>query len=240
MTTRPEILYEDEHMLVVNKPAGILSVPDRFDPTKANLTEFLRHRYGDIIKVHRLDRETSGVICFARHPEAHRHLSLQFERHQVRKLYVALVDGVPTPEAGTIKRPIAPDPSRPGRMIAAAKGKEAVTSYRVLEHFQRLSLVEAEIRTGRTHQIRVHMQYLGHPLAVDEFYGSRTALYLSEIKGKNYRLGKDQEERPLLRRLSLHAQQLYIRPLGSEELLQFDAPLPKDLAVVIKQLKKWG
>jgi RluA family pseudouridine synthase len=240
MKFRPEILYQDEYQLVVNKPSGLLSVPDRYDAGKPNLMDWLRERYTDIIKVHRIDKDTSGVICYARTTEAHRHLSLQFENHEIEKSYLALVDGQLTPTEGTIDRPIIPNPSRPGRMMTAGKGKNAITHYRVLETFQQFSWVEVTIETGRTHQIRVHLQYRGHALAVDEFYGTRNALALSEIKGRRYRLGKDQEERPLLRRLSLHAHRLGFIPYGKTEKQIFEAPLPKDLAVSLKQLQKWG
>lgn len=240
MKSRVDILYQDDHQMVVDKPAGLLAVPDRYDPAKPNLMAWLRERYGDIIKVHRLDKDTSGVICFARHTDAHRHLSLQFEQHEIEKTYLALVEGAMAREAGTVDQPIAPNPLRPGRMIATSKGKSALTRFRTLETFQRFSWVEVEIETGRTHQIRVHFQYLGHPLAVDEFYGTRNALFLSEIKGKGYRLGKDQEERPLISRLSLHAHRLAFVPFGKSEKATFEAPLPKDLAVSLKQLQRWG
>jgi RluA family pseudouridine synthase len=240
MKHRPEILYQDDYQMIVNKPAGLLSVPDRYDSTIPNLMQLLRDRYGDIIKVHRLDRDTSGLICYARTPDAHRHLSLQFEKRETEKTYLALVNGTPAATEGTIDKPIAAHPSRAGKMMVSNKGKQAVTHYRVLETFQRFSWVEVKIDTGRTHQIRVHFQHLGHPLAVDEMYGLRSAFFLSEIKGKHYRLSKEKEERPLLSRLSLHAHHLAFVPYGEAEKRSFEAPLPKDLAVSTKQLRKWG
>lgn len=240
MSIRPDILFEDEHQLIVNKPAGLLSIPDRHVPEKPNLLDWLQQRYGSILTVHRLDKETSGVLCYARHAEAHRHLSLQFEHGQVRKCYLALLDGLLREKQGIIDRPIAPHPTRAGRMIVSKQGKAAVTHFRLLESFQRFTLVEADIKTGRTHQIRVHFQALGFPLAVDEFYGPRPALYLSEIKGRGYQLGKNKEERPLLGRLSLHAQQLSITPFGQAEIQTFVAEPAKDLSVTLKQLRKWN
>lgn len=240
MKLRPEILYQDEFQLVVNKPAGLLSVPDRYDPTKPNLLDWLKGQFGEVIKVHRIDRETSGVICYARTPEAHRHLSLQFENRDADKTYLALVDGVLHRSEGTIDKPIAPHPTRAGQMMVSQRGKNAVTHFQVLETFQRFSWVQIKIETGRTHQIRVHFQHLGHPLAVDELYGPRKALSLSEIKTKQYRLGREKEERPLLSRLSLHAGHLDLIPFGANEMRTFEAPLPKDLAVSLKQLRKWG
>lgn len=240
MKSRPEILYEDDDLLIVNKPAGLLSIPDRYIPDKPNLLQWLRERYGDVITVHRLDKGTSGVICYARHPDAHRHVSQQFEKHEIKKIYTALLDGVLSTTEGTIDQPIARHPSRPGQMMVSNKGKAAITHYRVVETFQKFTLVEAEIETGRTHQIRVHFQSIGRPLAVDAFYGSRKALLLSEIKGRAYRPNRDKEERPLLSRLSLHASRLTLMPFSNPAPLTVEAPLPKDLAVTIKQLRKWG
>lgn len=237
---RPEIIYVDQDYVVVNKPAGILSIPDRFVPDKPNLLNWLQEYYPEVLTVHRIDRDTSGAICFALHAAAHRHLSLQFEAHTVQKVYVALLDGVLREPEGTIDKHISPHPTRPGQMMAGTKGKAALTHYRLLEAFQKFSLVEAEIKTGRTHQIRVHFQSIGLPLAVDELYGPRAALLLSEIKGRTYQLGKDQEERPLLDRLSLHAHRLSFMPLSGDRLLSFEASLPKDLSATIRQLQKWS
>lgn len=237
---RPEILYEDEDFLVVNKPAGLLSIPDRYIAEKPNLLHWLQEKYPQVMTVHRIDKETSGVICYALHADAHRHLSLQFEHHLVQKIYTVLLDGVLREVEGTIDRSIAPHPTRPGQMIAGTKGKAAITHYRLLETFQKFSLVEAEIKTGRTHQIRVHFQSIGFPLAVDALYGPRKALLLSEIKGRNYQLGKDQDERPLLDRLSLHAQRLTFTLLRQDSAITVDAPLPKDMSATIRQLQKWN
>ncbi|MBL7793000.1 MAG: RluA family pseudouridine synthase, partial [Saprospiraceae bacterium] len=123
MKTTIDILYEDEQMVVVSKPALMLSIPDRFDPEKPNLHHWLEQHYGSQIwVVHRLDRETSGAICFAKTEEAHRHLSQQFENREVEKIYLALVDGSPHPAAGIIDKPIAHSLSQPGKMVVNAKG----------------------------------------------------------------------------------------------------------------------
>lgn len=236
-----DILFEDDSIVIVNKAPGVLSIPDRFEPDRPNLKSFLESRYESILVVHRLDRETSGVICFARTPEAHRDLSQQFEERSVRKFYLALVDGIPAPPEGQIDAGIARHPTQAGKMIASTKGKEALTLYRVIETFRHFALVEAEIKTGRTHQVRVHFQSIGHPLAVDPLYGRRSGFLLSEIKGKDYRQGKFQdEERPLMARTSLHSLRLTLRhPVTGRE-QSFEAPLPKDFEAVVKQLRKWG
>lgn len=235
----PEVLYQDPDLIILNKPPGILSIPDRFVPDKPNLLHQLQEMLGEVWVVHRLDRETSGAICFARNAEAHRHLSLQFEQRQVNKYYWAVVDGLLSEKKGTIDRPIAPHPSVSGKMVISKQGKPSLTHYQVLEEFQFFSLVEADIRTGRTHQIRVHFESLGHPLVVDELYGKREALFLSEIKRRRFRLGKNEAERPLFRRLSLHARRLLVEAPGSGERLEVEAPPPKDFRAMLNQMAKW-
>jgi 23S rRNA pseudouridine955/2504/2580 synthase/23S rRNA pseudouridine1911/1915/1917 synthase len=241
MKTNIDVIYEDEFLLIVNKPADLLTIPDRFDATKPNLIHFLSDHYKEKIWiVHRLDRETSGILCFAKTEEAHRHLSQQFFNRTVDKIYLALVDGKPNPSQGTIDAPIGEHPTLPGRMTVIRTGKKAVTDYKILEVFKAFSLVEANIRTGRTHQIRVHFKHLGHPLAVDALYGKRDAFFLSEVKNRKYQLGKEQEERPLMARTTLHAHQLTLEHLHTGERATFTAPLPKDFQAVVNQLTKWG
>jgi len=237
---RPTVIYEAPAYLVVAKPPGVLTIPDRYQPELFNLLHYLRKQYGDVRTVHRLDRETSGILVFARSDAAHRHLSRQFEQRQVRKLYWVLVDGRMAEEEGVIDRPIAPHATRSGLMVVSRKGKDSLTRYRVLEHFKHFTLVEADLKTGRTHQIRVHFRALGYPLAVDALYGRREAFYLSELKGKKYNPNREREERPLMARSSLHAYQLEFDDPGAGERMTFQAELPKDFAAVLKQLRKWG
>ncbi len=234
------ILFEDASLLVVEKPPGMLSIPERFDPLKENLLGKLRETYGQVLVVHRLDRETSGLMCFARTEEAHRNLSIQFTERQVDKYYMALVDGRPLPPTGTIDKPIGPHPSIAGKMAISPMGKPALTLYRVLDTYRSFSLVEANIKTGRTHQIRVHLSSIGHPLAVDPLYGKRAFLLLSEIKLRNFHLGKYAEERPLIQRLTLHAWRLGLRHPVNGERLEVESPLPKDFRALLSQLDKWG
>ena len=234
------LLYEDEHILVVNKPPGLLTIPDRTGG-KESLLGLLERRFGKVFVVHRLDRETSGVLCFARSVEAHRNLSMQFERHTSDKFYLALVDGVLHHEEGEIDKPVGEHPTIPGKMTVTHSGKPSLTFYRVAERFRRFTLAEVLIKTGRTHQIRVHFQSIGYPLAVDALYGRRPALYLSEIKGKAHKSGKySEEERPLMDRTSLHAARLRIDHPVTGERMEFKADLPKDFAAVLNQLRKWG
>jgi 23S rRNA pseudouridine1911/1915/1917 synthase len=236
----PEILFEDDHLLIVNKPAGLLTIPDRTG-SQPNLSEWLQQRYGTAMTVHRLDRETSGLLCFARNEAAHRHLSIQFEKHTADKFYMVLVDGIVHHDEGEIDKPIGEHPAISGKMTISAQGKPSLTFYRVIERFKRMTLVEALIKTGRTHQIRVHFQSIGYPLAVDAVYGRRDAYYLSEIKGKKYKSGKfTEEERPIMQRTSLHSTRLRIDHPVSGARLEFSVPLPKDFQALLNQIRKWG
>lgn len=233
------VLFEDATILVVNKPAGVLTVPDRHDPAKLNVTAYLRGRFGNVLIVHRLDRDTSGVLVFARTAEAHRDLSLQFQNRTVEKHYRALVAGQVATDAGLIDKPIVPHPHIGGKMLVARKGKASQTRYTVLERFRQFTWLDIELLTGRTHQIRVHFLSQGYPLAVDPLYGKRSRLALSDIK-PGYRAPLDKEERPLLRRLSLHAATLVFHHPVTRERLTFEAPLPKDLRALLQQLRKWS
>lgn len=227
-------------MLVASKPAGLLTIPDRFG-NKDNLQSALERDFGKVFIVHRLDRETSGVLCFARTEAAHRHLCMQFEHHTADKYYLVLVDGLVHQEEGEINKPIGPHPTIPNKMTISRAGKPSLTFYRVLERFKQYTLLEALLKTGRTHQVRVHFQSIGYPLAVDALYGRRPAFFLSEIKGKAYRSGKfSSDERPLMERTSLHAFRLRLDHPVTAERLEFKSELPKDFDAVLKQLRKWG
>jgi len=240
MKTRLDLIYEDASVVAVNKPAGVLSIPDRFDPGKPNLQAMLQETYGKIWTVHRLDRETSGVMLFARTEDAHKNLNGQFEARTVDKIYVALADGNIYNDEGVMDKSIAPHPSQAGKMMTASHGKQALTLYRVVERFRLFTLAEANIKTGRTHQVRVHFQSIGHPLAVDPLYGKREALSLSEIKLRNFNLGKFEEEKPLMNRVTLHAAKLSFDHPDTGARMTVEAPLPKDFQAVVNQLRKWG
>jgi 23S rRNA pseudouridine1911/1915/1917 synthase len=239
MSKKPEIIYQDEALVVVNKAPGILSIPGR-STDQPNLLEQLNKLLGNCLTVHRLDALTSGAICFARTAEAHKNLSLQFQHREVNKIYQALVEGVVLEDSGEIDKPIAHHNSISGKMAIAAKGKQALTYYKVVERFKNFTFLEADIKTGRTHQIRVHMAGIGHPLAVDKLYGRREALFLSEIKLKGFKRGKFEEQRPLMNRNALHAARLTINHPTSGENMTFEAAMPKDFRAVLNQLRKWG
>jgi len=240
MKPDPPILFEDEYILVINKPAGLLSAPDRHDPERPHVRTVLEPAFGELYLVHRLDRDTSGLMVLARSPGTQSLLAQQFEHRRVKKLYWALVEGSPQPEEGEVAKPLAPHPGKPGHMIVSAKGKEAVSRYRLVESFSIASLLEVEILTGRTHQIRVHLQAIGNPLLVDSFYGRRSAFRLSELKGRRYRPNRQGQERPLLARQSLHARQLQLVHPKAGSPLHLEADLPKDLRATLQQLRKWS
>jgi len=243
MKTKFEILYSDEDLIVINKSSGMLSIPDRFDTSKENLSILLKSYFpGEIFVVHRIDRETSGILCFARNAKAHKHLNDQFSNHTVDKYYYAFVEGHLNQETGTITAHIAPHPYQEGKMIAGKVGKEAVTHYKVLEKFKLGSFVEVNIETGRTHQIRVHFKYINHPLLVDDVYGKREAIFTKDIKGFKYHsiLNAEEEERPLLQRLSLHASKIGLVHPARQIKMEWEAPLPKDMKATLNQLKKWN
>jgi len=236
-----QLIAETKDFIIVNKAAGLLSIPDRFRPDEVpNLYHMLKADFGEIYIVHRLDKDTSGIICFARTAEAHKNLSLQFEERKTKKTYWALVLGQPYPEEGRIDAPIAKHPTIAGRMAVARKGKPSITDYSTLETFKQHSLLACDILTGRTHQIRLHLKHLGHSLVVDPSYGGQDQFFLSEIKGRKYRSAKYAEERPLLKRVPLHAYQLQIADPSSGESLSFQAAPPKDMRATLSQLRKWA
>lgn len=233
-----EILYEDDYLIAINKEHGILTIPDRFDPLRPNLLKDLKDKYTDIIPVHRLDKNTSGIVLFAKSPETHSLLSQQFEAREIQKYYSALVDGHPTPESGLIDIPIAESTTQRGKMIAHKRGKASSTKYKIVNKWGSFSELYLQILTGRMHQIRVHLQYLGHPLIVDDLYGRRNAFYVSEIK-KKYNTSKYTEEKPILTRSPLHATRIvFFHPHNQNE-IDISCPMPKDMQATKSQLVKW-
>lgn len=230
------IIQENENWVAINKPSGLLSIPDR-EGKEISLKILLKEKYGNIFTVHRLDKDTSGLIIFAKNETAHKFLSQQFEARQTRKIYQGLVIGVPAEEEGSIDAPIAEHPAQNGTMIVHRKGKEALTDYKVLESFGIYSLLQFRIYTGRTHQIRVHLKDIGHPIVCDPLYGDGKPVLVSSLKSK-FKLSKDvEEERPILGRLALHAFQLSFTDMNGE-MVAIEAPLPKDMRATLQQLQK--
>lgn len=232
-----DIIFENDQFVAVNKPAGLLSIPDR-EGKEVSLKSLLKDKYGSIFTVHRLDRDTSGVIVFAKDETTHKYLSGIFEERAVEKIYQGLVQGTLETKSGTIDQPLMEHPVKPGVMVVNRKGKPSVTDYEVLEDLSLYSLLQFRIHTGRTHQIRVHMQALGHPIVCDDLYGDGRPVFISSFK-RNFKLSKDEEqERPILSRLALHSQLLHFQDAqGGYHTLE--APLPKDMRALMQQLRKW-
>jgi 23S rRNA pseudouridine1911/1915/1917 synthase len=228
-----DVLYEDDALLVIDKPAGMVVHPAPGHPG-GTLVNALLAGYPELAIeggdrpgiVHRLDRDTSGLILVARHEKARRALQRQFKERQVHKAYLALLDGHLQPAWGRIEAPIGRDPNHRQRMAVLLGGREAMTEYHVLEQFAHqvgpaagdYTLVEAEPRTGRTHQIRVHLSSIGHPVVGDSVYGRRrTSLPMN--------------------RQFLHACRLRFKHPSSGQRIEIESPLPRDLAAVLELLR---
>jgi len=232
-------IYEDDHLLVLDKAAGVLCIPDRHDIELPSLQGILNKKYGKIYTVHRLDKQTSGVMVFAKTEDTHRKLNGLFQQHKTEKKYWVLVQSSNTPDEGVIDLPIAPHSIIKGKMKVSPKGKASFSRYKTLEKFKQHRLLEVTIETGRTHQIRVHLAESGMLLAVDELYGGGQAIKLSDFK-KKYQPNKTGEEKPILQRVSLHAKELsFVHPILDKKFI-WDAELPKDMAVTLKLLRKYA
>jgi len=232
------VLHEDADLLVVDKPAGLVVHPGPGTPTGTLVNALLRHvrdlsGVGGVLRpgiVHRLDKGTSGLLLVAKNDAAHRALALQFAGRSVEKEYLALVLGVPRTREGTIDAPIGRDPRDRKRMsVVAPRGREARSTWRVVESFDGAALLRVRIHTGRTHQIRVHLASLGHPVAGDATYGGTRA---ASSRGAAARAALESLTRP-----ALHAARLSFRHPRTGEHLAFESPLPRDLETVLEALR---
>ncbi|MEO6188842.1 MAG: RluA family pseudouridine synthase [Ginsengibacter sp.] len=232
-----EIVFENEDFVALNKGPGLLTIPDRHDESQGSLYKYLQQQYQNIFIVHRLDRETSGLVLFAKNAETHKHLSQLFEQRKIRKTYLGIIRGSLPIKKGSINEPIIEHPYKKGMMTVTKKGKPSLTDYEVVEDYGNYSLVQFDIHSGRTHQIRVHMKFAGHPIGCDPLYGDGTPVLLSSFK-KKYKLSQhDDEERPIIGRLCLHSESLeFTDAKGTHHFLK--ASLPKDIKALLQQLKK--
>ncbi|MEL7145381.1 MAG: RluA family pseudouridine synthase [Bacteroidota bacterium] len=226
------VLYENNDYIVVNKPPGISTLDDRNDAV--NLLSALRKHTGEVFVCHRLDKDTSGAIAFAKNEEAHRHLSMQFENRSVDKLYHAVVDGIHEYDKLTVDKPIKVT-GKGTVKIDYRQGKPSSTQFSSLEAFKMHTLIACKPRTGRTHQIRIHLSDLKSPITGDTAYGGRL-FYLSSVK-RNYNLKKWTEEQPMISRMALHAFSLGFQNVAGEKVV-IEAPYPKDFRVLVDQLRK--
>jgi 23S rRNA pseudouridine1911/1915/1917 synthase len=222
-----DIIFEDEHLLVVNKPAGLVVHPAAGHADGTLVNALLHHCHGNLSGiggvqrpgiVHRIDKDTSGLLVVAKCDAAHEGLAKLFATHDIERRYLALVSGIPAPPAGTVH-------TKKMAVLPENKGKHAVTHYRTMERFAKTALVECRLETGRTHQVRVHMAHIGHPLIGDGTYSNRQ---------NPYRIGPNQSK---FDRQALHAASLgFIHPLSGET-LRFDSSLPEDMQLLLSQLR---
>lgn len=226
------IVFEDDDYVLVNKPAFVATLADRND--KVNISDLAKEYCSDAQVCHRLDKETSGVLAIAKNPEAYRHLSIQFERREVKKEYHAVVDGIHNFENTVVDQPLVTKGNGQVK-INKSDGKEATTSFDTTKAYRNHTLVNCKPVTGRMHQIRVHLSHLGASITGDEQYGGKK-FYLSSLK-KNYRLKKWTEEQPLIRRFALHAHALEFTLINGEK-KKVEAAYPKDIRVLVSQLEK--
>lgn len=232
------VIYSDESLLAVSKPSGLLVAQDRYDVDAPRLDLLLSKEFGKLWAVHRIDKDTSGLVIYARTSEAHRALSMQFQERKVKKNYLALVYGRPSWEEKKVSTPLLVDGDARHRTIVHKQlGKESLTEFRMKGSCGPFSWIEARPLTGRTHQIRAHLLDLGFSILCDPLYGgNQKPFFLSDVK-RSYK-GDLFEERPLLSRLALHACSLEIIDPTTKEKRYFEAPLPKDMDVVRKQCAK--
>lgn len=233
-----EVLYSDESMVAVSKRAGLLVAADRYDPAAPRLDVELEREFGRLFALHRIDKDTSGVVLYARTQEAHRSLSMQFQNRQVEKIYHALIYGRPLWKTHHEDSRLLPDGDAMHRTVVNRRqGKPSVTDFRVLAICPPYTWIEARPVTGRTHQIRAHLWASKLSIVCDPLYGgNQKPVRLSEIK-RSWR-GDPFEERPLLSRLGLHAYQLTVIHPASQQKMTLTAPYPRDLEALRKQLAK--
>lgn len=225
------ILLENDNYVVVNKPPFLSTLEDRQE--KLNLLGLARDYTPSAQVCHRLDKETSGVLAIAKNAEAYRHLSIQFEQRAVTKIYHAVADGIHNFKDQLLDAPILKLPDGMVR-ISQREGKPAQTYFSSIDSYKLHTLIECRPVTGRMHQIRIHLAFLGAPITGDLLYGGKP-FFLSQIK-RGFNLKKDTEEQPFMKRMALHAFSLKFLDLGGGE-LSIQAPYFKDMVALVRQLE---
>lgn len=245
------VLYEDEHLLALDKPSGLLASPDRYDANRPNLMKLIHAGITEskpwakergltyLMNAHRLDFETSGVILLAKTKPVLVALANAFGSEKPAKKYGALAQGSPPADQFESDARLGPHPSNPAIIrVDPKRGKKAMTRFQVRERFDGWTWIECQPMTGRTHQIRVHLRSLGLPIVGDPLYGGKP-LWLSRLKS-DYRLKPEREERPLIGRLALHAEELALPHPVTGEVITIQSPLPKDITVGLKYLRRYA
>ena len=236
------IIYEDSCLIVLNKQPGMLVHPARGNThgTLVNALVFYSDKLSSGLGefrpgiVHRLDKNTTGVIVVAKDDTTQWKIAKQFERRQVNKNYLAIVHGTPELTADRIKAPLGVHPrTREKYAIRPQKGKEAITFYEVIEHWRGFSLLKLTPKTGRTHQIRVHLSYIKHPIVADDMYGG-SVVYPWQLAD-----AEPAVQQPVISRVALHAHMLEFRHPKTDEMVKFEAPLPKDMQNLLDMLRKY-
>jgi RluA family pseudouridine synthase len=239
MPSLPPVIFEDDTLVAFDKPSGLPIAPDKRDRARGSLMELVREKMGaGVANVHRIDDDASGLVLCAKTKPALDFLSGQFQSKTVGAVYLVLTVGTPALDAGALEYVLKEDEAAPGRMCVVKKhGHAALTEFKVLERFGGFALLECRPRTGRRHQIRIHLATGGMPILNDLIYGSDTPLLLSGLK-RGYK-GRD-DERPLIGRLALHAAELTFNHPVAPERMTLTAPLPNDFAVALKYLRKFA
>lgn len=238
------VIYEDEAFVVVNKPAGMVTHPAKghWSGTLVNALQFHFDRLSTIAGenrpgiVHRLDRDTSGLLIVAKDDRVHKQLAAQFEGRTIRKEYLAIVKGEPSRDSDFIEKPIGPHPTDREKMAIRPPedgGKEAVTFYQVAERFRGYALVRCFPKTGRTHQIRIHLTHIGHPIVADKMYSGRSRLSIGDLRGMDHA----DADRTLIERQALHAFHLEFERPQTGERLSLEAPVPPDFNAALEALR---
>ena len=232
------VVYNDDSIVVLNKRSGLLIAQDRYDVDAPRLDLSAEKEFGKLFAVHRIDKDTSGLVIYAKTAEAHKNLSMQFEGRNIKKTYHCLVNGRPLWQNLHVDLKLLPDGDARHRTVVNKRiGKPSITDFVNLGSCGPYTWIEAHPLTGRTHQIRAHLQANGFSIVCDPLYsGNQKPVRLSDIK-KRYN-GDPQEEKPLLSRLALHAYKLQINHPVTNEEMTFTAPYPKDMEAVRKQLAK--
>ena len=230
-----DIVFEDKDIIILNKPAGLVVHPGSGNPNGTLVNALLNHdeTLGFLPRagiVHRLDKDTSGLMVVSKSESSYLHLVQQLKERSVKRTYLALVVGTPV-ASKTINEPISRHPKIRTKQAVSQNGKEAITSFNVQENYQGYSLLKVNLQTGRTHQIRVHLSYIGHPIVGDPLYGNRN----------KFASGTSEELKKIIssfKRQALHAQALELVHPSSGQLLSYSAEIPNDMETIINQIKE--